>query len=273
MTSGLFLAIALPLAVIPAAIAVVLSGEAASSYTKLLQPGVLLVGCLLSLWVAMMYRADLRRAFLFLAAFLLLYGLVSTAPLVEQLAKALADNFLTFLIAWQVTTYLMLFAACVSILRAVGVTTMGKWGIPVMGATLLLAIGVLANGMPSFLDTLEVNLKAAVLVFLIRILDVLVMLMLVPVLLLYLEGARAKYQESATFAFVALGIVASLVFVYVYELIKGQPLMEIAQGEYQKGSLLDGLYIFMYLTVALGLFAHRKHQQWILGKLEHNLLA
>lgn len=273
MTSRLFLAISLPLALIPAAIAVVLSGEAASSYTKLLQPGVLLVGCLLSLWVAMMYRADLRRAFLFLSAFLLLYGLVNITPLVEETRNALKDNFLTGVIIWQVVTYLMLFAACVFILRAVGITSMGRWGVPVMGATLLLAVGFVANGLEPFRDLFELNAKFAVLQLLIRICDVVVMLMLVPVLLLYVEGARATYQESATFAFVALAVIASLVFVYMYEFIKGQSFIEIAQGEYQKGSLLDGLYIFMYLTIAVGLYAHRKHQEWSLRKLEGNLLA
>ena len=233
----------------------------------------MLFSSFLSLWVAQMYRRDLRRSFLFLSLFLFLYGLVNTAPLVDEMRKALGENFLTVVITWQVTTYFMLFVACVFILRAIGITTMGKWGIPVMGITLLLAAGVVANGMTFFFDFLKVDTRAAVLIFLIRIFDVLVMLMLVPVLLLYVEGARAAYQESATFAFVAMAIIASLVFVYLYELIKGQPLAQIAEAEYQKGSLLDGLYIFMYLTVAVGLFAHRKHQQWSLRKLERNLLA
>ncbi|MDO8751108.1 MAG: hypothetical protein Q7K03_08200 [Dehalococcoidia bacterium] len=268
MTSGLFLRLSLTVAVIPAAIAVALSGEAAAQYTKLVQPALLLVSCLLSLWVALMYRTDLRRAFLFLSAFLLLYGLVNINPLVEQAQKALGDDFLTLVISWQVADYFMLFLACFFILRAIGITTMGKWGIPVMGITLLLAVGVVANGMASFLDLLQVNTKAAVLVFLIRICDVVVLLMLVPVLFLYVEGARAKYQESATFAFVAFGIIASLVFVYVYELVKGQSITQIAGAEYQKGSLLDGLYIFMYLMVAVGLYAHRKHQQWSLKKID-----
>ena len=268
MTSGRFLILSLPVALIPAAVAVALSGEAAAWYTKLVEPGLLLVSCLLSLWVAMMYRTDLRRAFLFLAGFLLLYGLASTTPLAEQTQKALGDDFLTLLISWQVADYLMLFLACAFILRAIGITTMGKWGIPVMGITLLLAVGVVVNGMTSFSDLLETNTRAAVLVFLIRIFDVVVLLMLVPVLLLYVEGARAKYQESATFAFVAFGIIAGLVFVYGYELVKGQSIAQIAEAEYQKGSILDGLYIFMYLMVAVGLYAHRKHQQWSLSRIE-----
>ena len=273
MTSQRFLRIALPALLVPAALAVLLPTEAGAWYAKMAQPGLLFANSLLSLWVALMYRAALRRAFLFLSAFLLSYGLVGTAPLIEQMREALGDNFLTVVITWQVATYLMLLLACVFILRAIGITTMGKWGIPVMGITLLLAAGVVANGMTFFFDLLEIDTKVAVLILLIRIFDVLVMLMLVPVLLLYVEGARAKYQESATFAFVAMAIIASLVFVYLYELIKGQPIAQIAEAEYQKGSLLDGLYIFMYLTIAVGLFAHRKHQQWSLRKLERNLLA
>lgn len=268
MTSGLFLRLSLTVALIPAAVAVALSGEAAARYTKLAQPGLLFASCALSLWVAMMYRADLRRAFLFLSAFLFLYALVNINPLVEQMQKALGDDFLTLVISWQVADYSMLFLACVFILRAVGTTNMGKWGIPVMAVTLLLGVGVVINGVESFRELVELNAKFALLQLLIRIGDVVVLLLLVPVLLLYVEGARAKYQESATFAFVAFGIIASLVFVYVYELVKGQSMAQIAGAEYQKGSLLDGLYIFMYLMMALGLYAHRKHQQWSLNKID-----
>ena len=95
VTSGLFLKLGLVTALLPAAVAVALSGGVAEWYTKLIQPGLLLVCCLLSLWTAMMYRSHLRQAFLFLSAFLFSYGLVNITPLVDKLRDASGDSFLT----------------------------------------------------------------------------------------------------------------------------------------------------------------------------------
>ena len=268
MTSALFLGLGLAAALLPAAVAVALSGEAAAWYNKVVQPGLLLASSLLSLWASTMYRSHLRQAFLFLAGFLLSYGVVNITPLLEEMREALDGNFLTVLLLWQVLTYLMLFVACVSTLRAIDVTRLARWGLPVVGLTLILAVGILVNGVPTFLDHLEVSTRAAVQILLIRIFDMIVMLMLVPVILLFVQSARAKYRESATFSFVLMGIIASLILVYIYELVTGQSIAEIAASDFQQGSVLDGLYLFAYFTVVVGLYAHRKHHDWSLRRLE-----
>ncbi len=271
MTSRLFLIIGISAAVIPAAVAVALSERAATLYTEVLQPGILLLSCPLAVWVARMYRKDLRWAFIFLSVFLLSYGFANITPLTDKMAATLGGNFLTVLWIWQVFTYLMLLLACLSILRAIGLKRLHAWALLVMALTLLLAAGIIANGLGSFSEQFKVLPRGAMLLLLIRVFDALVLLMLVPVLLLYVQNARAKYQESSTFSVIVLSIIASLVFVYVYEVVKGASITQIATVEFHKGSVLDGLYIFLYLTIAVGLYAHRKHQDWSLKQLDQVL--
>jgi hypothetical protein len=218
-----------------------------------------------------MYRSDLKRAFLLLAVYLLSYGVLGISPLVEAMRDALKGNFLTVLLVWQVATYGVLVGACLLVLRTIGVRRIARWGLPVLAAVLTLAVAVVINGLSEFRDVLPLSARAAVLFLLIRILDMLVLLLLVPVLLLYIQHARATYQESTSFLVVVLGIVASLVLAYVYEVAKAQPLAQIAAVEFQKGSLLDALFIFIYAMIPIGLLAHRKHQEWSLKKLEHAL--
>lgn len=258
----------MPATLAPAVFAVLIPSSAGGTYATFLQPGMLLVCSALSLWVALMYREALRSVFLFLAAFLLLYGLASITPLVHKAAELLGSRFLTSLVVYQVFTYAMLLLACLFILRVIGVSRLSRTGWLVMAVTLALAAVIVTRALPAFTTDVQVNRLAASLFLLIRVFDVMVLLMLVPVLWLYIQNARAKYQESASFSVVVLGIIASLILVYLYELLKGQSIAEIAQFEFHKGSVLDALYIWGYSIMAVGLFAHRKHQEWSLKSLE-----
>ena len=82
---------------------------------------------------------------------------------------------------------------------------------------------------------------------------------------------KRRILIASVLTLVLAGIVSSLVLVYVYELVKGEPLSVIAAVEYQTGSVLDGLYLFGYLVVTIGLFAHRKHQEWSFSRLDEVL--
>lgn len=287
MTSTLFLAIALPAALVPSLVAMALSGQAAEVYTKLLHPGLLILSAGLSVWVAQMYRSDLRRAFAFLAIFLLSYGVLNVSALHDPIRRLLGSeplqqqlNFLTLLLAWQVTTYLALLVSCAFILKAVGVRRMSARGLVDITIAVVVGVLIIIKGLPTFREYYQVDpanplspifTRFAISLLLIRIFDMAVFLTLVPVMVLYFQGARSQYQESTTFLVVVVGIIASLSLVYLYEIIKRTPLIEISQAEFEKGSVLDGLYIFAYLMVAIGLFAHRKHQEWSLQKLERAL--
>jgi hypothetical protein len=279
LTSGRFMGIAMLLALAPAGIAVALSGKPAEIYTKALHPGLLVLGGTLAVWTGAMYRKDLRRAFWCLAVFLYSYGLLNISPFIQVLQSVLGEpslppmlNFLTVLLCWQVATYLVLFVACLSILRAVGVKRLKVWGLLISGAAAVLGLFIIYTGFEDFNLFYQVSKQYAVSLLLIRIFDMLVFVMLVPVLMLYLQGARSKYQESSTFMVVVVGIIASLVAVYIYELVRAESLVRISAEEFEKGSFLDGLYIYAYLLIGIGLMAHRKHQEWSMSKIEDELV-
>ena len=271
MTSGRFLRYGVLLALAPAILAVALSGRAGVAFTSILHPALVFVCALLSLWVANMYRSDLRRAFLLLSTFFTSYGLANVDAFVAQLRTAMGDAFLGVVFFWQVITYTVLLAACVFVLRAIGAGKLTRGGFAVLGVLAAAAVGTVASAIPQTLDLYETDPISATLFLFIRVGDMVAMLLLVPVLLRYIQGAKAKYQESTSFVVIAAGITSSLVLAYFYELVRGMPLSEIALAEFHQGSVLDGLYIFGYVTVAAGLIAHRKHQEWSFASLDERL--
>ncbi len=266
-----------PCILLLALLAVLIPGEGGEWYSRVLEPAFLLANALLALWVALMYRGALRSAFLFLMGFFTLYGLFNIENLVEQAQHALDGNFLRALLAYQIATYLLLLLACWQILKVISVKQLSKGGWLVVLGGLILAIAILLFFLPVFSDFLGFDAlpnEFAVLNLLVRIFDVTVMVLLLPVVWLYVQHARAKYQESATFTIVAVGIIASLVLVYITELLTWQPIAEVVDGtfvihqESHAGTYLDTLYIFGYLLIGTGLFLHRKHQEWSLKKVE-----
>ncbi len=271
MTSARTLALSLPLALVVGTLAVAFPSSAASWYTRILEPSLLFAAGALALWVATMYRGDMRRVFTFLAVFLVLYGLVNTTSLTDWSGNVLGDSFFRALLAYQLFAYAFLLLAAIAILRVVEVRRLNRWGWLAVAGGAGLAIAIVAYAAPTFRDLFGSNLEAAFLYLTIRIFDVSVMLMLIPVMWLYVQNARAKYQESATFAVVAGGVVASLVLAYIYEMLKQKPLADIAVTEFQTGSMLDALYLFGYVLLAAALVAHRMHQQWSLARLDRVL--
>lgn len=290
MTSSRVILLSLPIGILIAGLAMLFPSSAidpasgfrvephhspAFWYARVMQPGLLFVGAALSLWVTRMYRGDMKRVFFCLAGFLALYGLVNIGYLVEKAQDRLDANFLHALLAYQVLTYAFLLTACGFILRVIGVATLGKWGWLAAAVGLGLAVSFITyylDSVPMLRDDYGVNTEWVVMNLLIRIFDALVLLALVPVLALYVQKARAKYQESTTFALIGGGIIASLAAVYVYELAKRTSLVSIALVDFQEGSLLDAVYIFGYFVLALGLFAHRKHQEWSFNQVDRILV-
>ncbi|MBM4406762.1 MAG: hypothetical protein FJ039_11425 [Chloroflexi bacterium] len=277
MTTKQGLTIAVPVVLVVAVVAQALPSSEGATYSKVLEPGALLANALLALWVSLMYRGALRSAFLFLSGFFLLYGLVNIDSLVEQAAEALDGSFLRALLAYQIVTYALLLIACAYILKVVSVKRLTRRGRLITRGGGLLALGIVLFFLPVFSDFLGFDAlpnEFAVLNLLVRIFDVTVMVLLIPVVWLYIQNARAKYQESATFTVVAVGIIASLVLVYVAELLTWEPIAEIADGSFvvnrenHAGTYLDTLYIFGYLLIGVGLFLHRKHQEWSFKKVE-----
>ena len=251
------MAIAIPVAVAAALLAQLLPGGAGARYAQVMHPAVLVADGMLALWVATLHRGLMRYAFLLIGGFLVLYSLAAAELVVSGAADLFGANFLRALFAYQIVLYTMLLTAPVLVLRLIGVRKLNTASAAVAAAGLALGVLFVTNSLSAVGDLSDVSPEAGRLYLMIRIFDALVMTMIVPVIWLYVQNARARYEEHATFALVLTGIVYSLVLVYVYELVKGQPLSVIAATEYQRGSVLDALYLFGYLIVAIGLFAHR----------------
>lgn len=263
MTSSRFIGIAVPAAVALAALAVVLP----ASYAKLMHPAALAAASGLALWVAVLYRSAMRLTFVLLAGFLALYAPTASSWLQGYAADRLGGAFLGSLLGYQVLTYSTLLAAAVLIVSMMEVRRVGRTGWLITGVAAGFAGVFLANGVATFGGLWDGTRTAGALYMTVRTFDLLIVVALMPVLWLYFQNASARYQESASFMLTMLGVVLSLVLVYFYELVRQTPLADIASSSYQTGSVLDALYLFGYLLIGIGLFAHRKHQEWTIAEM------
>jgi hypothetical protein len=268
MTSRKALAYGIAAAALLAALAPALGSNGGSGYAKIAQPALLFIASLLALRVSLMYRAEMRALFLSLGIFLALLGFVNVTPLVDEADEALEDSFFRALLAYQLFTYLFLMIAMGLTVKVTGLARIHARGRVALLAVAALAAVIVARSFPTYNDIADVNGEAATIYLVIRALDVLAVLGIAPAVLLYVQTSRSRYQESLTFAVIGLGIAGSLALVYLYELASGQPLFEIAQQDFQQGSLLDALYIFGYAALAAALFAHSMHQEWSLDQLD-----
>jgi hypothetical protein len=257
VTTNRFISLAAPVVLAASVAAWVLP----AAYAQIMHPVAVASAGLLALWVASFYAATMQKVFLLIAAFLLLYAPTASSWILDQLFDFLGDAFLRTLLAYQTITYAMLLAACVLIVRLMQVRRVHRDGWLVSAGVAAVGVVIVINGLSTFRDLLDISTEASAIYLSIRIFDALVMTALAPVIWLYVQNGRAWYQESATFMLVMIGIVLSLVLVYFYEFAKQIPLLDVA-AEYQTGSLLDSLYLFGYLVIGAGLYAHRKHQGW-----------
>ncbi len=95
--------------------------------------------------------------------------------------------------------------------------------------------------------------------------------MLLPVVLLYAEQMRLEGRESLTFTTIVCGIILSISVAYVYEIAFGVPLYVVYYSVYHTGSILDALYLFSYLIIAVGLYVHKKYDEWGFQMIEKSL--
>jgi hypothetical protein len=267
MTSVKALTYGIIAAAILAALAPALGGNGGAGYAEVAQPAALFIAALLALRVSLMYRAGMRRLFISLGVFLALLGLINVTRLVDEVAEALGDSFFRALLGYQLFTYLFLMAAVALTLKITGLQRVDMRGRAALVAVAALAAVIVARSFPTFSEIAGINGEAAAIYLVIRALDVVAMVALAPAIVLFVQTSREQYRESLTFTVVGLGIIASLVLVYVYELLSGDPLFDIAARDFQSGSLLDALYIFGYLSLCVALFAHLRHEDWSLRRL------
>ncbi|MDP2916308.1 MAG: hypothetical protein Q8O16_00090 [Dehalococcoidia bacterium] len=99
------------------------------------------------------------------------------------------------------------------------------------------------------------NAAAAISGMMLRVFDIAIVLMLVPVLVLYLQYSKSKAQESVTFTLIMCGIIISQLSTYIVE-------FAIPLDQAIEIGILDPPYLFGYMIIAIGLYAHRKYDEW-----------
>jgi len=253
------------LMLLPSLIILFLPDKIASEYTRIMFPLVLLIGALLSIGVASIYKNWLRKAFIFLSLFLFLM----IFPHIEFL-WGIYRAFPQLVVFMQWITYAMLVLYSFYVLKVTEVRQISRKGWAIIVATLFVGIIILAYHIPPLFQYYPEAYKIPL--TLIYFLDVVVVIMLMPVVLLYAQQMRLEGRESITFTTIVGGIILSTIAVYIYVIVSGTPLL-VAPSAFHTGSILDALYLFSYLIIAVGLYVHKKYDEWGLDMIEQALLG
>jgi hypothetical protein len=239
-------------------------------------PLALLIGAVLAIWVASTYKKELQKAFIFLALFLFLMMLANIDYLMNLLRLELGDLYPVFVLFMQLTTYAMLVIFSLYILKVTELREIGIKGRIAIMAVLFFGILIVLYPVPSELLQIFVFHYAdayTISLLLIRLLDVAIVIMLMPVVILYAKQMRLERRESITFTVIICGIILSSTIAYVYEIVFGVPLYVIIHAFYHTGSPLDALYLFSYLIIAVGLYVHKKYDEWGFKRIEKALVG
>ena len=264
MDPRLFLNVMVSLMLIPSLICLFLPDTIAHVYTELMFPLVLLIGAILSIKVASIYKKWLRKAFIFLSLFLFfmifphiefLWGMYSSFPLLVAFMQ------------W--ITYAMLVLCSFYILRVTGVRKISRKGWVIIAAMLFIGMIILVRYMPSVLNQ-QMTYAHKISLPLIYLLDIAIVIMLLPVVLLYAQQMRLEKRESITFTAIICGIILSLIVDYITGILSGTSLSEM-QRALHTGSPIDALYLFSYLVIAVGLYVHKKYDEWGFQMMEKAL--
>jgi hypothetical protein len=269
MSPTRFLKITLPSILIPALIVLILPAGVWPTYVDIMQPLALFIGSFLALYVSFAYRKQLRVAFIFLSAFLFIYMLaiilfLSCSPiLLPHLKLQLGEAEIFRLIQGvQLMTYSMLFLFCINLLKVVNVTQLNRTGWTIFSLAFVFCLLVTTYPILDLIRTISSIELAGILYIMIRIFDAALIIVMVPVLWLYIQHLKSRQRQSLTFTVIIFGIVCSTILDYLFESIVQVFPRLLASGSPLYLTIPKVLFIYGYLTIAVGLYAHRKQDEW-----------
>ncbi len=269
MRYTLFLRIALPAIAVLAVLAVLLPADVVPGYVDVVKPLALGVGAVLALFTSRIYRGHLRTAFLFLSAFLFLFMLdivffLSSVPVaVPYLREQLGDDQLYRIVqSAQFVTYAMIYLFCVSVLRVMDVTRLNRNGRIMFALTCVATLFVAIYPKMDAIQHISTVSSFEVARLVMRLLDAFTVIILAPVLWLYVQDMKLQQRQSLTFVVVVLGVVGVLVIDYLFESIAVLFPGMLPEGSFLRYAVGQVIYVYGYLMIAVGLYAHRKEDQW-----------
>ena len=105
----------------------------------------------------------------------------------------------------------------------------------------------------------------------VRAFDAILIIVLVPVVWLYFQFLKSQQRQSLTFTVIISGIVFFTLFDYLFELIVAIFPNMLADTSSLHGTIPEALFIYGYLAIAVGLYAHRKQDEWGFNAIEKTL--
>jgi len=249
-------------AVLLSVLSFIIPKNVGSVYVSVMQPLALFMGFLLAFEVSLNYGRELKKSFLFLSLFLLLYMVSNILPLWQYFYSSLGNTTTLYLIQiLQIACYAMVLTSCAYTLRVIEVKRINRYGWIFIGLLALLCVYIVIRNLPT-MNAISADPTTQILRLLITIFDMAIILMLVPVVLLYIQHLKSKAKESITFMLIMGGLIFSIISTYIFELATGMSLDKIATDYFQKGSVLDAIYIFSYCIIAIGLYGNIKYSEW-----------
>jgi len=269
MSHTLFLKIALPVIAIPALIVLFLPARIMSTYIDVLEPLSLLMGSFLALYVSFSYRKQLKAAFIFLSVFLLIYALaivllLSFSPILVPWLEPRIGSAETFRLVQgvQFINYTMLLLFCINLLKVIDVTQLNRNGWIIFALTVIISIFVAIYPVLDLINDISSLGLPGIFYIAIRLLDAALIIVLMPVLWLYVQYLKTRQTQSLTFTVIIFGIIFFTLFDYLFEsIIKVFPRL-LTEGSPLHTTIPEMLFIYGYLIIAVGLYAHRKQDEW-----------
>lgn len=269
MTHVRFLKITLPAVAIPALVVLFLPEKVMETYVDIVEPLSLLIGSFLALWVSFIYRKQLKASFTFLSIFLLVYAvsiilLLAYNPILQSVLEDHLDKANTVGVTFgiQLVNYVLLGLFCFYLLKSVSIRKLSRGGwILLTLTTIFCLLFAFYPEREIFKDLAAIQLSDA-LAIVVRVFDALLIIALTPVIWLYIQYLRSEQQQSLTFTVIISGIVCATVFDYLFQFILALSPALLSDNSVLVSSIPEALFIFGYLIIAVGLYAHRKQDEW-----------
>lgn len=238
----------------------------AGRYSDIFQTVILLAGAWLSFKVSASYVKELRMVFVFLGLYLLIFAV---ALIVLSILETRPESsFIWFVLGMQFFVYIMLLISCIYIVRVVNVRRLNSTGWSIFTVTLAFCIFVAL--FPPLRSGTEASLLY-VLNIVIRLLDAALIVAMVPIIWLYIQYLKARQQQSLTFTVIVTGIIFSTVFDYLFQTVIAIVPQCLESNSPLCTTIPEMIYCFGYSIIAVGLYAHLKHDEWGLKMIEKAL--
>ncbi|NLE08276.1 MAG: hypothetical protein GX631_03350, partial [Dehalococcoidales bacterium] len=248
-----FLWITLPIAVILTVVTLFLPDAIFGTWVSIVEPLTLAAGGLLALRISFMYSKQLRLAFVFFSLFLFIYaGAIILFTAIDTLVTG--NLFTVLVISVQAVDYVFLILFCVNLLKVIQISRLNTTAWLIMGLTA--AVSLFLALYPPVADGILSADPVVIMYLAIRVIDAGLVVALVPIIWLYITYLKSQQRQSLTFTVIISGIICATIFNYLHEAV----VRLVAPGAIQDTPFFniipDTLFIFGYLVILVGLYAH-----------------